>query len=79
MMNEKSVEMFQNFQAKNDAMYDWTDAQLLTLTQMMSIVNYKEYETLMSIGEEASWLGFLLDGEITVLNEDQIEIAGEET
>ena len=74
-MNEKSVELFQNFQAKNDAMYDWTDAQLMTLTQMMSIVNYKEYETLMSVGEEASWLGFLLDGELTVLNEDQIEIA----
>ena len=53
-MNEKSVELFQNFQSKNDAMYDWTGAQLMTLTQMMSIVNYKEYETLMSVPDTSS-------------------------
>ena len=34
--------------------YDWTGAQLMTLTQMMSIVNYKEYETLMSVPDTSS-------------------------
>ena len=40
----------------------------------MHIIEFKEYETLINVGEEASWFGFL-KGAVTVLDENQLEIA----
>lgn len=74
-MDNQIIKLFREFQAKNEAIYDWSDEQFETLFGMMNIAPFKEYETLINIGEEASWFGFLLNGEVTVLDEDDIEIA----
>ena len=59
-MDSETLALFQQFQTSNEAIYDWNDIQFETLISMMNIVEFKEYETLINIGEEASWFGFLL-------------------
>ena len=58
----ETLDLFQQFQSRNEAIYDWTDVQFDTLIEMMHIIEFKEYETLINVGEEASWFGFLLKG-----------------
>ena len=74
-MDSETLALFQQFQSRNEAIYDWTDVQFDTLIEMMHIIEFKEYETLINVGEEASWFGFLLKGAVTVLDENQLEIA----
>ena len=73
------LELFRDFRQKNEALslrgQNLSDNELKQILSMVNIVEFKPYECLINKGEEASWVGFLLKGSLSVLDdEDQHEI-----
>ena len=77
--SEKFLQLFRDFRDKNDALsphgQNLSDIELKHIMRMVNIVEFKPYECLINKGEEASWVGFLLSGVLSVLDDkDQHEI-----
>ena len=56
----------ENIYVDNDS---WTDDIISDLEEIVDLIHFKEYEPILDLGDEASWVGFVLEGSIDVLIE----------
>ena len=74
LTSEDIVQLFVDFRDRNAAMspagQNFNVDELEDIISMVDLVEFSEFEVIINKGEEASWVGFVLDGVLSVINDD---------